>query len=158
MQIALADEAADAEAKHLHSHANSGASCSIVGAVGVKTEAYANKSFAYKRTENPKMQTNRKCYRCNGSHSDQTCKFKDVICHFCKKAGHIAAACRTKQSTLSETQVVNTTPIEKEEYHMYNVNITSSILQQPTKVQVKINGKDISMVLDTGQVSRLLTN
>ena len=40
MQIALADEAADAEAKQLHSHGNSGASGSIVGAVGVKTKAW----------------------------------------------------------------------------------------------------------------------
>ena len=150
MQIALADEAADAEAKQLHSHGNSGASGSIVGAVGVKTKAYSNKSSAYKRTENPKMQTNRKCYRCNGSHSHQTCKFKDAICHFCKKAGHIAAACRKKQSTLSETHVVNTTPIEKEEYSLYNVDNKSSTQQQPIKVQVKMNGKDISMVLDTG--------
>ena len=50
MQIALADEAADAEAKQLHTRGNSSASGSIVGAVGVKMKAYAKKSSAYKRT------------------------------------------------------------------------------------------------------------
>ena len=33
---------------------------------------------------------------------------------------------------------------------MYNDNKTSSTQQQPIKLQVKMNGKDISMVLDTG--------
>ena len=40
MHTALADEAADAEAKQLHFHGNPGASCSILGAVGVKTKAF----------------------------------------------------------------------------------------------------------------------
>ena len=45
LQIALADEAADAEAKQLHSHGNSGAIGSIVGAVGVKTTGADMTSF-----------------------------------------------------------------------------------------------------------------
>ena len=152
LHIALADEAADAEAKQLHSHGNSGAIGSIVGAVGVKKKGYASKSSAYKRTENTKMQPTRQCYRCNGSHAHQHCKFKDAICHFCKKAGHIAAACRKKQGTFSETHAVYTAPAHKEDYSLYNVdNINkSSTQQQPITVKVKMNGKDISMVVDTG--------
>ena len=150
LQIALADEAADAEAKQLHSHGNLGAIGSIVGAVGVKTKGYASKSSAYKRTENTNMQPTKKCYRCNCSHAHQNCKFKDAISHFCRKSGHIAGACRKKQSTLSETHVVYTAPVEKEEYSLYNVDNKSSTQQQPIKVQVKMNGNDISMVVDTG--------
>ena len=45
-----------------------------------------------------------------------------------------------------------TAPAEKEEYSLYNVdNINkSSTQQQPITVKVKMNGKDISMVVDTG--------
>ena len=44
-----------------------------------------------------------------------------------------------------------TAPAEKEEYSLYNVdNINkSSTQQQPVRVQVKMNGKDISMVVET---------
>ena len=111
LQIASADEAADAEAKQLHYNANSVAIGSIVGAVAVKTKGYASKSSAYKCSENTTMQPTRQCYRCNGSHAHHNFKCKDAICHFCKKSGHIAEACRMKQSTLSEMHVVCTAPL-----------------------------------------------
>ena len=132
--------------------ANRALSARLVGAGGVKKTGYASKISAYKRTENTNMQPTRQCYRCNGSHAHQHCKFKDAICHFCKKAGHIAAASRKKQGTLSETHAVYTAPAHKEEYSLYNVdNINkSSTQQQPITVKVKMNGKDISMVVDTG--------
>ena len=55
LQIASADEAADAEAKQLHYHANPVDIGSNVGAVGVKTKGYASKSSAYKCSENTTM-------------------------------------------------------------------------------------------------------
>ena len=35
-----------------------------------------------------------KCYRCNESHPNSVCRFKDYTCHKCKRKGHIAKACR----------------------------------------------------------------
>jgi len=36
-----------------------------------------------------------RCHRCNGSHDARECSWpRDVVCNFCKKAGHIKAACQ----------------------------------------------------------------
>ena len=37
-----------------------------------------------------------KCYRCGGSHSARTCRFKDYECNFCSKKGHIQRACQSR--------------------------------------------------------------
>ena len=33
------------------------------------------------------------CYRCGGQHQPQQCRFKQVLCNYCKKKGHIAKVC-----------------------------------------------------------------
>jgi len=36
-----------------------------------------------------------RCYRCNGAHEARECSWpRDVVCNFCKKAGHVKAACQ----------------------------------------------------------------
>ena len=35
------------------------------------------------------------CYQCGGAHSTATCRFKDAVCHKCKKKGHLARVCRS---------------------------------------------------------------
>ena len=38
------------------------------------------------------------CYRCDGTdHNHTKCGFKTSRCHFCKKLGHIAAACHQRK-------------------------------------------------------------
>ncbi|CAB4018206.1 Hypothetical predicted protein [Paramuricea clavata] len=37
-----------------------------------------------------------KCYRCHGDHQHKSCPFKNAICHYCKKSGHIRRACRKR--------------------------------------------------------------
>ena len=38
-----------------------------------------------------------KCYRCGGTnHKEGNCKFKQAVCHKCKKRGHIKRACRSR--------------------------------------------------------------
>ena len=62
------------------------------------------------------------------------------------------AACRKKQSTLNEPHAVYTAPVEREEYSLYTVDDIKKIIHSTTtiKVQVKMNGKDISIVIYTG--------
>ena len=38
------------------------------------------------------------CYRCGGTHSPRDCRFKDAVCHSCKKRGHLARVCRSKRT------------------------------------------------------------
>jgi len=36
-----------------------------------------------------------KCFRCNGSHNVKECSWPaDIVCNFCKKPGHVKAACK----------------------------------------------------------------
>lgn len=40
------------------------------------------------------------CYRCGGrNHLPRNCRFKDSTCNYCKKKGHIAKVCLSKQKT-----------------------------------------------------------
>ena len=38
------------------------------------------------------------CYRCGGRHAPRDCRFKDAVCHSCKKRGHLARVCRSKRT------------------------------------------------------------
>ncbi|XP_064465546.1 uncharacterized protein K02A2.6-like [Ornithodoros turicata] len=38
-----------------------------------------------------------RCYRCNGDHNAQNCRFRKSVCNFCKKIGHIEKACISKK-------------------------------------------------------------
>ena len=38
------------------------------------------------------------CYRCGGDHLPTKCRFKDTVCHACKKRGHIVKVCRSRVS------------------------------------------------------------
>ena len=48
-------------------------------------------------TANTPKTTETRCHRCDGLHQPSTCRFKDVVCNFCNKKGHIAKACRTRK-------------------------------------------------------------
>ena len=38
----------------------------------------------------------RQCYRCGRSHAAKMCRFKDVVCNFCSKRGHIQRVCQSR--------------------------------------------------------------
>jgi len=52
------------------------------------------------RRQNPRQVGRRagragKCFRCNGDHEVKECSWPaDIVCNFCKKSGHVKAACR----------------------------------------------------------------
>ena len=44
-----------------------------------------------------------KCQRCGGQNNDGQCKFRDAVCHACKRTGHLAKMCRNDQAATRES-------------------------------------------------------
>lgn len=109
-------------------------------------------------------------------HSSADCKFRQATCNHCERKGHISPICWSKTkpqqtSTLQAKSVrqsryrkrqhhsthhvqesANPRPSDTkassgEEYHQYRLNEHSS---EPINVTVMINGKQLTMELDTG--------
>ena len=77
------------------------------------------------------------CYRCGGNHSQQGCKIREAICHFCQKKGHISRVCRSKlrkrgspttntQNYLSGVDHVNSNGSKEAEYTLFQLHSASS--------------------------------
>ena len=120
------------------------------------------------------------CYRCGRTnHTPASCTFKDAVCHYCKKKGHIAPACRAKQKgqqPTSETskptggrasgrkyhqrrthrvQEEDTDKNSGEEYHLHRLGKRAS---EPIAVDVFIDGKQLAMELDTGAAVSIISD
>ncbi len=100
---------------------------------------------------------NNLCFRCGGRHPHSQCWYKEYICNYCKKKGHLASVCMKKgERRLNEsgrreqTNVVmeeqdNEQDEKYEEYTLYQVSNGSS---KPLMVPVQINGEGLEMELD----------
>ena len=152
MEIAQVMEAADRDTKAL------------------KTPEAAIHRFS---TRPPKPTEQRSCYRCGrSSHGPAECKFKEAECHKCGKKGHIAPVCRSKSQQappsqskkasswksrykkgsrgtheLHEGAVVSDSDASSDEYHLHKVGARSA---DPIEIEVSVNGRDLSMEVDTG--------
>ena len=102
------------------------------------------------------------CIRCGGHHLATFCRFKDVECQACKKKGHLARMCLSKQgrgrphpksSKPSSNQanyvegVVKGDPEEEDCYIMFALSSNSS---EPYKVTMNVEGSELNMEVDTG--------
>ena len=105
------------------------------------------------------------CYRCGGKHKSEDCKFKEDECYYCHKKGHIAKKCKAKrrdnnanksredQQTTEARKYRQTTNYLGEDqdllgsYSMYTVGASRS---KPYCVNIKVNGQDVKMEVDTG--------
>lgn len=93
------------------------------------------------------------CHRCGGKHKATDCKFREAECHFCKKKGHIARACRNKQKSQTQTRTHQlftdtTETADKDEYSLYHTQ--SQGTTPPIMVTLQVDGRDLTMELDTG--------
>ena len=147
MQMAPADEVADAEAKQIapdprHSFDSTENTVSVVSNRKSRDNWQSpTTTTTYMRHDN---KTYRKlCYRCNGDHPHQECRFKEATCHICHKKGHYHGSMQKN----SETQLVNCTH-DNAEYCLYNVK-NKHTSHQPIKVGVHMDGKSVDMLVDT---------
>ncbi|XP_033729471.1 uncharacterized protein K02A2.6-like [Pecten maximus] len=93
--------------------------------------------------------TSGSCFRCGGTnHTAADCYFKESLCHGCKKKGHIKKACMEKQFKKGKVYSLNHEDDDEETLlGSFTVkNLNSDVIW----VNPEVNGKLISMELDTG--------
>ena len=116
------------------------------------------------------------CYRCGKEgHEPHSCGFKEAICYNCQKRGHLARVCRSKAQSdkggrtswrpskgrqgpvkwvgMSEDKEAQQT-LDSEERVILRVGGPPS---KPITVTVEIEGKSISMEVDTGSAVSLIS-
>ena len=114
------------------------------------------------------------CYRCGrSSHHAAECKFKDVICHTCGKREHIAKVCRSKEKfrntkqpvTGSHPKQANLVQLKQPDDSTDESDIDFPVLKvgsearsaHPITVDMVVNGKTLSMELDTGAAVSIIS-
>ena len=104
------------------------------------------------------------CLRCGGrDHHPRQCKFKEAICHYCRKKGHIKRVCRgrlrdseaswgrdkAKVKAVKEESTTSSSSEGESEYHLYTVGNSRSG-GKPLKVTLILDNKPVVMEVDTG--------
>ncbi|KAL2095791.1 hypothetical protein ACEWY4_007939 [Coilia grayii] len=101
-----------------------------------------------------------RCYRCGEAHRPDGCRFKDVVCHYCSKRGHIARWCRKKErdsQSLKPGQGGANAIMEKldqqvssaEEDIAYVLAVTEKA-PSPMIIDLNINNSQTRFEVDTG--------
>ena len=123
----------------------------------------------------PRSADHKTCYRCGRTgHAPMECRFKDADCHACGKKGHIATACKSasqgnvpkvqrrgardrrtpKKTNRIQKQATDTEGSSSEEYQLHHVGVRSC---DPVEVQVTVNGKQLTMEVDTGAALSIIS-
>ncbi|XP_064455074.1 uncharacterized protein K02A2.6-like [Ornithodoros turicata] len=97
------------------------------------------------------------CNRCGGSHDNQSCRFKNAVCKFCRKKGHLERVCFKKQK--SATGVPLPGPLNHIEDDVLD-EVTSSMNHMdrqdntgdtdPIMVKLRLDGAPLAMEVDSG--------
>ena len=144
----------------------------------VKTVASRKKSSKPSHDRKPQRdkdeQRRKPCFRCGSEHLPDTCKFRDVTCHYCNKKGHIDKVCLSKKRDTSAKMTSSrnanrrrVNQIQDEEQRDYDDEIIQMVLRDDTGnshpvksdkfwVAPKINGCEIDFEIDTGAAVSLL--
>jgi len=105
------------------------------------------------------------CLSCGGqNHSRAECRFRDATCHKCSKKGHIARACKGKESTSTPQSTHNGPPAH---FRSRDAASRKTVVRQvdevnsnssgdPIKINVCVNDINISFELDTGSKVTLM--
>ena len=111
-----------------------------------------------------KGKSEKPCFRCDGKHSPDYCRFRDATCNFCQKTGHISVACLKRKGT-KRTWNRRAHKINRDEHNDDTHSITpgdsASVRRlfcisrkkkkiNPQMVLVGINDKWVEMEIDTG--------
>lgn len=93
------------------------------------------------------------CNGCGGRHWRSECRFRDVKCHNCDRKGHIAKVCRSMKSNEQRSSADQVASQELPLSEIDAVQMLNQVYDKPADrkmINVKIDGYDLKMELDTG--------
>ena len=138
-----------------------------------QTPIHAVRSKNPPRGPLPWTQSN-ECYRCGGKHLSSVCRFKNTVCSYCKKTGHIVRACRNKKKqettqsprsrshwgTSRQTHLLTEnrdTESDGSPDGSYDLFHLGSAKTQPISITLFINGARTEMEVDTGASASIIS-
>ena len=169
LEFALAIESAEQDTKQLQS-------TQATATPQVHHSAPARKGRGQNKRP-PRQGTQITCYRCGGGHAPAQCRFKDTICHGCKKRGHLVRVCRSRpsESAARKTHGRRAHYIQEEQeespsgestseseqqddgpgsYSMFTIR---DVANQPLLESVTVNSVPVVMEMDTGAAFPVIT-
>ena len=85
------------------------------------------------------------------------CKYKTYTCAYCKKVGHLQSNCfvkkNKKENPKKQNNVNRSDDNSKVVYTLYNISSRSALY----KTNIIIDGKQVSMEIDTGAVVTIIS-
>lgn len=123
----------------------------------------------------PRQGTQFTCYRCGGGHAPEQCRFKNTVCHGCKRRGHLIRVCRSTPSGsaarkthgkrahyLQEEQEESASgesasEQQNDDHGPYSLFTIRDVANQPMLESVTINGVPVVMEMDTGAAFSVIT-
>ncbi len=117
---------------------------------------------------NSTASTERRCYRCDSDrHLANRCKHKDVVCHCCKKIGHLAKVCFSKKSgqtnlvegvkVADDNNINNSVDSGEHSAVLYNIR-TNEMFDKPIYRELIVDGENINFQVDTGSGYTLINS
>ena len=106
------------------------------------------------------------CFRCDGKHLPDYCRFRDAICNFCQKTGYISTACLERKGTKG-TRNRRTYKVDRDDTHSFTSGDTASVRKlfrisrkkiDPLMVLVGINDRCVEMEIDTRATVSLVSH
>jgi len=120
-------------------------------------EVHDSKFSKGKRPITSSKQSNKRCFRCGraGCNVPEKCLAFGKTCRNCGKQNHFASVCRNKRPAKKTIHYANN---NEEEQPQSVMHINSFPMNSASQyVQLKMNGKSVTMELDTGASSTLIS-
>lgn len=146
-KTALEKELAAQQAKQMHEF--DGKPHSVNAVRGERHRDKGKESGAVSRSKDKQDEELRSaCWHCGKRHRAEKCWYRNHTCRNCNKKGHLQAVCK-KGAKTKAVRYVDTTDDESEELSCHTV-FYSGKHSRGYSVDLKIEGKTVSMIIDTG--------
>lgn len=133
-----------------------------------------SKSKSYKTDKHANNHV-KACYHCDGKHLPESCYYKDSVCHYCTKPGHIVRACLKKKrdEKAKESSKQSAPPKKKENIakehgvtiasdsdsiNIVAMSVNSVSRPSPIMLSMEVNTVPMELELDTGAAVSLISS